>query len=121
MNANPAYLVLGALFQLLFLLVISAWGRWVARRNGNRPFWRVVSYLPFVSVALIALGTIVGVVLLTRAFETIGADPASKATRLAEGISSAMNASAMFLLPGYALLLFAFVSFAIGTLRAPTQ
>jgi hypothetical protein len=40
---------------------------------------------------------------------------------LADSISNAMNAAALFLVPGYGLLLFAVGTFIAGTFRAPTH
>jgi hypothetical protein len=106
--------------QLFVTLALGAWGRWVARRHGDTNFWRFARWTPWISMALLTIGAIVAVVLLTRAFEaTKTTDAAHKATLLARGISEAMNASAMFMIPGYALLLFGVVSFAIGSLRSP--
>ena len=118
MEANPAVIVLGALLQLAFFFALATWGRWVARRNGNGGLFRIASYVPWIAFSLITIGTILGVVLLSRVFDAIKhSDPAYKATVLAQGISEAMNVSAMFLLPGYALLFFAIVTFAVGSFR----
>jgi UPF0716 family protein affecting phage T7 exclusion len=120
MEANSTQLVLGIALQLLVTWALTAWGAWVARRQGNTRFWRFASYTPWLSLGFLLVGTIIGVTLLSRAFEaTKTVDPAHKAARLAEGISSAMNASALFMIPGYALLLFGIVSFAVGSLRKP--
>jgi len=113
-------LVVGVVVQTLFTLLLVAWGRWVARRQRDTRFWRFAAVTPWGSMALLVAGTLLGIVMLMRAFDATKTTHAGmKARILAEGISAAMNASAMFLIPGYALLLFAVVSFVVGSVREP--
>lgn len=117
---SPAELLLGVALQLLFTWALAAWGAWVAVRRGNGRFWRFARRTPWISLALLTVGTIVGVVLLMRSFGAVSNVAASeRSSQLAQSIAGAMKASAPFLVSGYGLLLFAVVSFVVGSLRAP--
>lgn len=108
----------GVLLQLAMVYALWAWGRWVARRHEERPFWRWMSHAPWIAFVLQALGVVVTVALLLRAFQAIGSvNAAERASVLADGISTAMNASLCLMLPAYTLYAIALVSFLAGTFK----
>jgi hypothetical protein len=73
---------------------------WWARRLAARPLApRFLYYLPYPLFLGWGVGTFGTVYMLIRAFgATAGGDPSTKATRLAQGISEAMNCAAFELL-----------------------
>ena len=111
-------LIVGTLAQLAFTVAIALWGRWVARRMGNTTAWRWAARGPWISFVLLTLGTVLGARFLISAFDRVATlDPAHKTAALADGISNAMNVSAMCFVPGYLALLVSVVMFSVGTLR----
>ncbi len=113
-------IAVAAVVQVLVALGLHAWGRWVARRRGGGRGWRRAAWAPLVAVVLSIFGMIVPAVMLVRAFDGIAnVDPAMKATVLAENISAAMNATALFAVPSTLLYLASIVAFAIGSLMKP--
>lgn len=110
----------GGTIKLLILAAFFAWGGWVAKRQGNRPFWRRVAWTSWIAFALEIAGIAIGVVFLIQAFGAVAYVPAeNRAQALSDNIGHAMTASAVFLVPAYALYLFALVTFAIGSFRKP--
>jgi hypothetical protein len=106
--------------ELVVTLVLAAWGRWVAKRHEGARVYRYAAWGPWISLALRAVGTIVTVVLLVRAFgATTSAPPDRRAIELADSISDAMLAVLIFAIPGYVLLLASSVVFVVGSLRRP--
>lgn len=111
-------IVVGVALQLVATAALAAWGRWVAQRMGGGPWWKWASRGPWGSFVLLTVGMGIGIAMLMRAFDaTTTVDPARKATVLAEGISSAMNVSVLFFVPGYLLLFAAVVTFVVGSLK----
>jgi hypothetical protein len=117
---SASLLVVGIVVQILFTLGLAAWGRSIARKHEGSTFYRFASYAPWGAFALIAVGTILGVVMLGQIFRAVAAvSPSERQRILAAGISETMNVSATFLLPGYALLIFAIIAFVMGSLAKP--
>jgi len=116
-------IAIGFALQLVVTLAFAAWGRWVARRMGNGRYWRIVRWTPWASTGLLTIGTVVGVVYLTRTFASLAnaENAARKQSLVAEGISNAMNRSAFFMLAGYLLLFVGLVSFIVGSLRRSSE
>lgn len=118
-NGVVGMMAVAAVSQLLVSLALFAWGRWVARRRGGTG-WRRAAWMPIAALVLSVVGMVVSTVTLVAAFDAIAtADPADKARQLAQHISEAMNATALFAVPSTLLYAASFVSFAIGSLLRP--
>lgn len=116
---HVAVFVLTLGFQVLLTAALFVWGRWVGRRQG----WNRVAWLPVVAGVLWALGfggTLYG---LSRSFRAVAdARPEEKARLLAEGIDTAMWATAVLGIPAGAIYLVAIAIFLVGTFRvAPVR
>lgn len=111
--------VLGtALVELVATVALAWWGARVGRIHGGA--WRHLVWLPIAGFALAVTGSLVAVVQLAGAFDAVAdADPSQKAVLLAQGISRAMNALAVFLALSGLATLASLVGCAVGTLRAP--
>ena len=124
MGAGEAAAIAGSVVafvvQLLVPLALAYWGRRVAARRGNTRAWRIASCLPLVALAASLLG-IVGTILgLVRSFGAVASvEPASRATALADGISTAMIATAIGGVISIALYLVAITAFVYGTFARP--
>lgn len=113
-------IVIGIVVQAAMAAALSAWGRWVEKRMGGGRAWVWARRGPWLSFVLLLAGMVVGIWFLTRAFGAVGnVDPSKKAAHLAEGISNAMNVSALFFVPGYLILLVSVSMFIVGSLREP--
>lgn len=125
MSASPlesigADLPIAIIVQILVSFLLARWGAWVAARQGRGRYWRTVAWFPWVSLASCFIGVSLGVTLLISSFGAVtDAVPAEKATRLAEGIATAMAWSAPFVILTYSLLLMALVTFVVGSLKEP--
>jgi len=110
----------GLVVQLLVPGALFYWGRRVAARHGRARAWRVASLLPLAAFGVGVVG-IVGTVLgLVHAFGAVArAEPATRATFLAQGISEAMNATAFGLVASGALYLASIAAFLYGTFARP--
>lgn len=107
--------------QLVVASALFAWGRWVARRHGS-PGWRRAAWMPLIALGLSFTGVLITSVLLVRAFGAIATvDPAQKASVLAQQISEAMNATAVFLVPSWLLYGASVVTFATGSILRPRK
>lgn len=107
--------------QLVVASALFAWGRWVARRHGS-PGWRRAAWMPLIALGLSLTGVLITSALLVRAFGAIAAvDPAQKASVLAQQISEAMNATAVFLVPSLLLYGASVMTFAAGSILRPRQ
>ena len=124
MGAGEAAAIAGSVVafvvQLLVPLALAYWGRRVAARRGNTRAWRIASWLPLVALAASLLG-IVGTILgLVQSFGAVASvEPASRATALADGISTAMIATAIGGVISIALYLVAITAFVYGTFARP--
>jgi MotA/TolQ/ExbB proton channel family len=110
---------IGLLMNLIFPLLLFAWGRSVANKRMGRG-WRLASYMPLIAVISSMLGFLLTVLGLLRAFSAVAnVDPSEKASHLAAGISMAMWATAIGM--GISVLLYvaSIVTFAIGELTRP--
>jgi hypothetical protein len=110
-------LIFGAAIQLAFTAGLYAWARYAAR---DRPgfVWRASPYLPLAGFVFWNLGGLVGVLLLTAAFDGLdGIEASRKAEVLAREISSAMNASAILFGLGALFYLASLVLSTVGTLK----
>jgi hypothetical protein len=112
-------LLLLGIGQLVFALALFAWGRWVGRRQGGAG-WRCLAWVPLIAGGIALTGIAWSSVYFARAFDAVEtADASMKATLLAENISSAMNTTAWFALPTWALYLACIIAFFVGSLRRP--
>jgi len=94
------------------------WGRSVAKKRGGRG-WLLASYLPLLAATASMVGVFFTIVGLIRAFGAVAhADPSSKATLLAEGIATAMWATALGVGVSLVLYVASIVTFAVGELTA---
>ena len=120
-EGSAAFAILAAVgFQALVFVGLHFWGRYVARRQGGR-WWKRASWMPLVAFILSAIGVMLTTYFLVHAFRAItNVDPSMKATMLAQGISNAMNCTALFALPSWALFLASVIVFAVGSLKRPT-
>jgi hypothetical protein len=120
-EGSMVFAVLAAIgFQALVTVGLHFWGRYVARRQGGR-WWKRASWMPLVAFVLSAVGVSLTTYFLVRAFRAItNVDPSQKATMLARGISNAMNCTALFAFPSWALFLASIVVFAVGSIKRPT-
>jgi hypothetical protein len=117
-QALVTFLLLG-LGQLVLALVLFAWGRWVARRQGGTG-WRRLAWVPLIAGGLALIGIAWSAVYILRAFDAVETGDASmKATLLAENISRALNTTVYFALPTWALYLTCIIAFFVGSLRRP--
>ena len=106
--------------QVLLTVAMTRWGAWVARRHGDRQFWRGLRWLPLTSSVLVSVGFGLCAHQLRHAFVDVKEpDPSRRAALLARGIGEAMNSGAPLLAAGCGCLLFALAAFAVGSLRAP--
>lgn len=120
-GANLLGAAVGLLVHVAVPVALVIWGRSVARKRGGRG-WLLVSYLPLLAAMASTVGVLFTIVGLIRAFEAVAhADPASKATLLAEGIATAMWATAIGI--GVSILLYvaSIVAFAVGELTARAE
>ncbi len=118
-EALVTQLVVGLVVQVVVTGALAAWGRWVEARMGGGVLWKWARRGPWLSFALVIPGMLLGIWLITRAFGAAQSLSSEyKARALAEGISRAMNVSALFFLPGYLILLGSIVAFVVGSLRA---
>jgi hypothetical protein len=112
-------LFIGLVLQVLMTLGLAMWGRWVAKRRGGGRAWVWAARGPWVSLVLLTLGTLVSVRMLNSAFHQVQAASASDRQHLlSNGIAKAMRVSAIFLIPGYSVLLVCVTMFIVGSLRA---
>lgn len=110
---------IGLLMNLVFPLVLFAWGRSVAKRRGGRS-WRLASYMPLIAVISSMLGFLLTVFGLIRSFGAVASvDPSQKAAQLSAGIAMAMWATAIGLGISVVLYIASIVTFAIGELTKP--
>lgn len=118
-EALVTQLVVGLVVQIVVTGALAAWGRWVEARMGGGAAWKWARRGPWLSFALVVPGMLLGIWLITRAFGAVQtASPEHRARALAEGLSTAMNVSALFFLPGYLILLASLVTFIVGSVRA---
>jgi len=109
--------LIGIIFQIGIVAALAAWGRWVARRRGNGIGWQRAAKLPWIAFAFGTVGMLLGIYLIVDSFAAIAnGDPSEKATRLAAGISRAMNWSAPPLFLSMAGYVGCVIAFLIGTL-----
>lgn len=105
--------------QLLVMLALDAWGRWVARRHGGR-WWRFARWLPLLGFVVGLLGIGATVVLLLQAFGALsGTTAADRASELSDGIARAMMATAVTAPLSSLLFLVGLISLTVGTVRRP--
>jgi hypothetical protein len=116
-------IIIGTLLQVGVSVGLHLWGKSIARRHPTgTAFWRRLAWAPLVALAMWIVGFNVSIVMLVRSFQRAATvDPAEKATMLAQGISEAMNFTAVVLLPTMALYLFSAVCFLVGWLKATDQ
>jgi hypothetical protein len=114
--------VVALLLQLAVVWALTAWGRWTARRQGEGVWWRRASHAPAAAFVLGFVGVAISSLMLISAFDSVStADPSSKATRLAEGISRAMTAAAAPLLLSWLLYAGSVVTFLVGSFKPPAR
>jgi hypothetical protein len=119
-SALVTFLLLG-LGQLVLALALFAWGRWVGRRQGGAG-WRRLAWVPLIAGGLALIGIAWSSVYIAQAFDAVeAADTSMKMTLLAENISRAMNCTACFALPTWALYLTCIIAFFVGSLRRPRE
>ena len=106
-----------AVMHAAVAIALYSWAGRVAARQETR-FYRRARALPMVALALALTGIATSVALLVRAFGAVAvADPATKATQLAQSISMAMNCSALFLLATALCYLSSLAISIVGTVR----
>jgi hypothetical protein len=80
-----------------------------------------MAWAPLVALGLAMTGMAMTSYIMLRTFGRVAdGDPSTKATELARGISAAMNLTAFFALPSWALYLASLIVFLVGWLRRPT-
>jgi hypothetical protein len=108
-------------FQVFVTVGLHFWGRYVARRQGGR-WWRRAAWMPIGAFVLSIIGVSLTAYWLVHSFRAVATvDPSMKATLLARGISNAMNCTALFAFPSWALFLASVVVFTVGSLMRPRQ
>lgn len=118
-GALPA-VVAAFVVQAAFTAAMFAWGRWVARRQGGAQ-WAKAAWLPVWAGGFWVVGLVGTIAGLVRAFGGVSSLPAEhKARVLADGISTAMWATALMGAPSAGLYLAAIAVFAVGSLRTAT-
>jgi len=106
-------------FQALVTVGLHFWGRHVARRQGGR-WWRRAAWMPLGAFVLSVVGVALTAYWLAHSFRAIATvAPSMKTTMLARGISNAMNCTALFTFPSWALFLASVVVFAVGSFKRP--
>jgi hypothetical protein len=111
-------LSVGLVLQMALALGLRRWGLAVAARLPG-VWWRRMTWAPIVALTLSLTGAAVAAIILVRTFIAVSAgEPSEKATRLAQGISAAMNTTAFFAVGSTALFLASAVVFFVGWLRA---
>ncbi len=109
-------ILIGIVFQIAIVAALAAWGRWVARRRGDGIWWQRAASMPWIAFAFGTLGMGVGIYFLIDSFAAVAHDaPSEKATRLAQGISRAMNWSAPLMVLSIACYVGCVIAFAIGS------
>src|SRR5690242_12443690 len=112
--------VVGLALQLAIIVGLFMWGRWVAKRQGDGPYWRWMVFAPWVAASLHVAGVLIAIWLLIDVFGAVAfAPPDERAALLSDGIQRAMIGSAICWAPGTLLFLIALVSYIVGTLRPP--
>lgn len=120
-SAVIASVAMAIAFHVVCALVLFAWGRWVARRRGTAG-WRRAAWMPIGALVTAAVGIVVSVFGLLRAFGAVASvDAADKARVLAQAISESMNAAVFFAIPSALLYVASLLAFAIGSLASPPQ
>lgn len=108
---------LAAAVQSAVAIALHWWAGRVAARQETR-FYRRARVLPMVALGLALTGIATCMALLVRAFGAVAvADPATKATQLAQSISMAMNCTALFLIPTALCYLASIAISIVGTLK----
>jgi len=106
--------VFGVVFQLGVAFGLFAWARRVANARGG--VYRKLQYLPLLGLSATFVGVCVTSVFLVSAFGNVANAPASsRALRLAQDISGAMNATAIGILLTLVLYVASALSSAVGT------
>jgi hypothetical protein len=101
----------------LIALGLWSWSRWLARGPKTLP-WRHAPWLPVLGLALALLGITLSTLELDAAFEAVSAaEPANKASQLAEHVSGAMRA-AWLAIPVWLLYLASLVLCLVGSWQA---
>jgi hypothetical protein len=119
-SAIVSEVVVGILVQIGVSIALWKWGQSVARRH-PRKFWQRSAWMPLIALVLSIVGLLTTITMLVKSFGAVaGADPAVKATVLAQGISEAMNWTAFLVLPAWGLYLASLVIFLVGTLKLPS-
>lgn len=114
-----ASVVLALVVQIAVSLGLRAWGLRVARRHGGAA-WRRAAWMPIVALALALGGTAVSMAMLVRAFGAVASvAPSERAQVLSSRIADAMVATAVTVVPSWALYGASFVAFLVGTVRKP--
>lgn len=104
--------------QLAAIVALIVWGRWVAQRVPGT-LWSAAAWMPVLGLVLQLVGGCGSGAMMVRAFQSVGSvDPASRATVLAQSISTATNVAALTFLTAVALYVTSVVVFAIGTAQA---
>ncbi len=118
-GVSLASAIAGELFMLAMVAGLVLWGRSVARRRESRAWW-LASWMPVVGLVVQHVGIAFTVSGLIAAFAAVSeAPPESRSSRLADGIATAMWATAIGLTVSAVIYLGCVIAFAIGTLRAP--
>ena len=101
---------------------LHRWGRWVVKRRGSLA-WRLIRWLPTAGMVFYAAGLLVAVVMLLRTFASAAHLGSSddKALVLSNGISEAMNCSALVTLPAWGLFAVSALVFATEATQALAQ
>lgn len=109
----------GVLVQVGVTVALRAWAVAVARQNPARS-WQLAASLPYVGLALWAIGVLVTAGLLVGSFSAVAAvDPADKVPLLVEAIRGAMVAIAVFFPASFVVYVASAALSLIGTLRPP--
>ena len=113
-------IAIGLALQTLMTMALTAWGRWVSRRQGATPTWTWAARGPWISFAALMLGMAISIRMLLVAFERVAnVEAGQRAVVLSQSIAHAMIATAVFFVPGYLVLLASVTAFIVGSLRAP--
>jgi hypothetical protein len=113
-------LVVGLVLQVVMTLALAAWGRWVAKRRGGTRAWTWAARGPWASFVVLTVGMLITIRMLMNVFDGLAnSDPARKQQILSEGIARAMTVSAMFIVPGYLILIVCVTMFIVGSIKAP--
>jgi hypothetical protein len=99
---------------------LASWARWVAQRHPG-PWWQKQFRVPALGFLLVFIGTIVGAVLMWRAWSGIESEESgNKATRLAESVSLSLNWSGLFIIAGWLLFATSLVFCIVGSIKRPS-